>query len=316
MVEESSNRVSEFAGAAVNVAAQLPFSKQRAPAFDQVKPGTTGRGVFSSTHNNQRFVRRIEIQADPATAARSARTSDSRFYAPRHHRLVCRARYPAGNGNRLLSGAAPPSRGHPLLRISHQNRASSRRISGVMPRNSTISARSRKSALAAPRSRVALKTSGRVASKTASPWSLYKCRPPKLPPVAWRRRHWPYLPASGSNYQKHDPRVWSRRSDEIADLARDSSERRSASVNERTDHAAGGRLARALLPFGEQNGAGQAPGAAPAIMDLSLRPVREASGRMGRCRCGPGSAITPEGCRCGPLMTGANTLRSIARLEY
>ena len=43
MVEESSNRVLEFAGAAVNAAAQLPFSKEREPAFDQVEPGTTGR---------------------------------------------------------------------------------------------------------------------------------------------------------------------------------------------------------------------------------------------------------------------------------
>ena len=38
--EEGSNRVLEFAGAAVKAAAQLPFSKQREPAFDQVKPGT------------------------------------------------------------------------------------------------------------------------------------------------------------------------------------------------------------------------------------------------------------------------------------
>ena len=44
IVEESSNRVLEFAGAAVNAAAQLPFSKEREPAFDQVKPRTTGRG--------------------------------------------------------------------------------------------------------------------------------------------------------------------------------------------------------------------------------------------------------------------------------
>jgi len=44
MVEESSNRVSEFSGAAVNAAAQLPFGKEREPAFDQVKPGTTGGG--------------------------------------------------------------------------------------------------------------------------------------------------------------------------------------------------------------------------------------------------------------------------------
>ena len=43
MIEESSNRVLEFAGAAVNAAAKLPFSKQREPAFDQVKPGPTGR---------------------------------------------------------------------------------------------------------------------------------------------------------------------------------------------------------------------------------------------------------------------------------
>src|SRR5579864_2491071 len=43
MIEKSSNRVLEFAGAAVNAAAQLPFGKQREPAFDQVKPGTTGR---------------------------------------------------------------------------------------------------------------------------------------------------------------------------------------------------------------------------------------------------------------------------------
>ena len=43
MVEESSNRVLEFAGAAVNASAQLFFSKERKPAFDQVKPGTTGR---------------------------------------------------------------------------------------------------------------------------------------------------------------------------------------------------------------------------------------------------------------------------------
>lgn len=41
--EEGSNRVLEFAGAAVNAAAQLLFTKQREPAFDQVKPGTTGR---------------------------------------------------------------------------------------------------------------------------------------------------------------------------------------------------------------------------------------------------------------------------------
>jgi hypothetical protein len=44
MVEESSNRILEFAGAAVNTAAQLPFSKEREPAFDQVKPGAAGRG--------------------------------------------------------------------------------------------------------------------------------------------------------------------------------------------------------------------------------------------------------------------------------
>ena len=43
MVEESSNRVLEFAGAAVNTATQLFFSKEREPAFDQVKPGTTSR---------------------------------------------------------------------------------------------------------------------------------------------------------------------------------------------------------------------------------------------------------------------------------
>jgi hypothetical protein len=39
MIEESSNRVLEFAGAAVNAPAQLLFSKQREPAFYQVKPG-------------------------------------------------------------------------------------------------------------------------------------------------------------------------------------------------------------------------------------------------------------------------------------
>jgi hypothetical protein len=55
---------------------------------------------------------------------------------------------------------------------SRQNCASSRRISGVILRNSTISARSRKSGLAVPRSGMALKTSGRVASKMASSWSL------------------------------------------------------------------------------------------------------------------------------------------------
>ena len=44
MVEESSNRVLEFAGAAVDTPAQLPFSKEREPAFDQVKPGAAGRG--------------------------------------------------------------------------------------------------------------------------------------------------------------------------------------------------------------------------------------------------------------------------------
>jgi hypothetical protein len=44
MVEESSNRVLQLAGAAVDAPSQLPFSKQREPAFDQVKPGTAGRG--------------------------------------------------------------------------------------------------------------------------------------------------------------------------------------------------------------------------------------------------------------------------------
>lgn len=44
MVEESSNRVLEFAGAAVNAATQLLFGKEREPAFDQVKPGAAGRG--------------------------------------------------------------------------------------------------------------------------------------------------------------------------------------------------------------------------------------------------------------------------------
>ena len=34
MVEESSNRVLEFAGAAVHAAAQLPFSKEGEPAFN------------------------------------------------------------------------------------------------------------------------------------------------------------------------------------------------------------------------------------------------------------------------------------------
>ena len=43
MVEESSNRVLELAGAAVNASAQLFLSKERKPAFDQIKPGTTGR---------------------------------------------------------------------------------------------------------------------------------------------------------------------------------------------------------------------------------------------------------------------------------
>jgi hypothetical protein len=43
-VEERSNRVLEFAGAGVNAPAQLSFSKEREPAFDQVKPGTTGWG--------------------------------------------------------------------------------------------------------------------------------------------------------------------------------------------------------------------------------------------------------------------------------
>jgi hypothetical protein len=40
MVEESSNCILEFASAAV----QLLFSKEGEPAFDQVKPGITGRG--------------------------------------------------------------------------------------------------------------------------------------------------------------------------------------------------------------------------------------------------------------------------------
>ena len=43
MVEESSNRILEFAGAAVNASAQLFLSEERKPAFDQLKPGTTGR---------------------------------------------------------------------------------------------------------------------------------------------------------------------------------------------------------------------------------------------------------------------------------
>ena len=51
---------------------------------------------------------------------------------------------------------------------SRQNCASSRRISGFMSRNSTITARSRKSGRAAPRSGIALNSMGRVASKIAS----------------------------------------------------------------------------------------------------------------------------------------------------
>ena len=44
MVEEGANRLLELAGAAVNAAAQLSFGKEREPAFDQIKPGATGRG--------------------------------------------------------------------------------------------------------------------------------------------------------------------------------------------------------------------------------------------------------------------------------
>ena len=50
---------------------------------------------------------------------------------------------------------------------------------------------------------MALKTSGRVASKMASSWSLYSCRPPKPPPVARRQAafHLPTLPVTGSGYR-------------------------------------------------------------------------------------------------------------------
>ena len=70
MVEESSNRVLEFAGAAVNAAAQLPFGKKREPAFDQVKPGTTGRGEVQTearvpqqpTLDGRRLVRSVVVK--------------------------------------------------------------------------------------------------------------------------------------------------------------------------------------------------------------------------------------------------------------
>jgi hypothetical protein len=52
--------------------------------------------------------------------------------------------------------------------------------------------------------------------------------------------------------ETHEPGV-SRCCGEITHLARDASERRGARVNERTDHAACGRLAGALLALGDQN---------------------------------------------------------------
>ena len=44
VLEESADGVFQFAGAAVNPAAQLFFGEQREPALDQVEPGAAGRG--------------------------------------------------------------------------------------------------------------------------------------------------------------------------------------------------------------------------------------------------------------------------------
>jgi hypothetical protein len=90
---------------------------------------------------------------------------------------------------RLRRPATAASRRAPRIqgrrsKYSRQKRRSSRRNEGVMAANSTISARSRKSGRAAPRSGMAFNTSGRLASNTASSWSLYSCLPPKPPPVA------------------------------------------------------------------------------------------------------------------------------------
>ena len=84
-----------------------------------------------------------------------------------------------------------------------------------------------------------------------------------------RQQHRPDPPIGGLSYRNNEPGV-SRCRSEIANLASDTSERRSARVNERTDDAARGRLSRALLALGDHNRQGGSPDAARRPERLEL----------------------------------------------
>ncbi len=128
-----------------------------------------------------------------------------------------------------------------------------------------------------------------------------------------REQHRPDPPIGGLSYRNNEPGV-SRCRSEIANLASDTSERRSARVNERTDDAARGRLSRALLALGDHNRQGGSPDAArrPERLELiSSRGDRHLKKRRNSSRLPPRSG---SGSGCEPrvrrnLAGGRSTTR-------
>ena len=69
-VEIMANGVLQFAGAAVSAAPQLLFGQGREPAFDQIEPGSSGRGEVQvkagvaqqPAFDRRRFVRAVVVE--------------------------------------------------------------------------------------------------------------------------------------------------------------------------------------------------------------------------------------------------------------
>ena len=72
--EVSTDGVLQFAGAAMNAAAQLPFGEQRKPALDQVEPGAGGG---SEVQMEARMAQERSTLPSSLASPNSSRSSES-----------------------------------------------------------------------------------------------------------------------------------------------------------------------------------------------------------------------------------------------